>query len=201
MEFEQWFRRGDLLYQAPFRQDHYLIFPSSTALGVKFREGRLEIKALAKTLGVRTLAADTAGQVQLWEKWSCLEPSFAAFDPLLQNDARLWVTVGKERLLRKFSLENDSMAEVRADTVFPTDGCNIELTKIVVRRQVSWSFNFEAYGNPSRVEGYVKLVAERFLAHEQRPRQFKTTQAPDDSLSAQNSFSYPEWLGRLANKG
>lgn len=199
-EVEQWFCRGDMQCKAPLREDHYLVFPASTSVGVKSREGRLEIKSLIKTLGVRRFGADAAGNVQMWEKWSCVEFSATDFEQLLRCDASLWVTVAKERTLRKFSLEGDSPAEVQAGQVFSHEGCNVELTKITVQGAAHWSFNCEAYGEPSRIEGYLHRVAERFLADERRPRTFKTGAAGADAFSAPNSFSYPEWLGRLAKK-
>jgi hypothetical protein len=100
--------------------------------------------------------------------------------------------VRKERTLRRFSLECTTIVEVPADKVFLRDGCNADLTKITVDGLAYWSFNFEAYGNPSRVEDYLQRVAIHVLKDDCRPPY---------PFSAENSCSYPEWLWRLAKKG
>src|SRR2546422_3121611 len=61
-EIEQWFCRSNLALKAAPREDHYLLFPAVLGLGLKMREGRLEVKSLIKTLGVRSFTADVAGK-------------------------------------------------------------------------------------------------------------------------------------------
>src|SRR5439155_585332 len=74
-EIEQWFCRSNLALKAAPREDHYLLFPAVLGLGLKMREGRLEVKSLIKTLGVRSFTADVAGNVQVWEKEADGEPA------------------------------------------------------------------------------------------------------------------------------
>ncbi len=200
-EIEQWFCRSSLALKAAFREDHYLLFPAALGLGLKLREGRLEIKHLVESLGVRTFTADVAGTVQVWKKDAYGEPAVKEFERLRTSAPHLWIAVRKERTLRRFSLEGTTIVEVPADKVFLRDGCNAELTKITVDGLASWSFNFEAYGNPSRVEDYLQRVAVHVLKDDRRPRLFKTSASSADAFSAQHSCSYPEWLWRLAKKG
>ena len=190
-EVEEWFCRSSLALHAAPREDHYLLFPAALGLGLKLREGRLEIKPLARTLGACTFAEDVAGTVQVWEKNAFGEPAIKEFERLRTSAPHLWIAVRKERTLRKFSLDGGTMTEVQAVTVFMTEGCNAELTKITVDGSAYWSFNFEAYGNPSRVEDYLQRVAAHVLKDDRRPSY---------PFPVQNSRSYPEWLESLATK-
>lgn len=190
-DIEQWFCRSSLALNAAPREDHYLLFPAALGLGLKLREGRLEIKPLVESLGVRTFTADVAGIIQVWKKEVYGEPAVKEFERLRTSAPHLWIAVRKERTLRKFSREGAAIVEVPADRVFLRDGCNAELTKVTVDGSAYWSFNFEAYGNPAGVEDYLQQVAVHVLKDDRRPSY---------PFSAKNSCSYPEWLERLSKK-
>ena len=189
-EIEQWFCSSLALDAAP-REDHYLLFPAALCLGLKLREGWLEIKYLVESVGIHTFMADVIGTVQVWNKDAYGEPAVKEFERLQTSAPHLWIAVRKKRTLRRFSPEGTSIVEVPADRVFLRDGCNAEFTKITVDGLAYWSFNFEAYGNPVRVADYLHRVAMHVL---------KDNQRPSYSFPAPNSCSYPEWLWRLAKK-
>lgn len=199
-ELERWFTRGSLVSRAAPREDHYLTFPAPLGLGLKLREGRLEIKSLVKTLGPHTFTEDVAGTVQVWEKQAHGESAVAEFERLRASAPHLWITTGKERTLRRFSLEGRTLTEVSADGAFPPNGCNVELTKIRVNGLDYWSFACEAYGDPARVEDALHRVAEHVLTDTHRPHRFKTRASSADAFSAARSHSYPEWLETLAKQ-
>ena len=186
----RWFCRGSLLDKAAPREDHYLLFPAPLGLNVKLREGRLEVKSRVGEPGLRTFATDITGNVELWEKRIGGDAAVAEFEKLRSNAPHLWIAVGKERTLRTFSLEGDSMHEVAAGKVFLANGCNAELTKITVEGAAYWSFGFEAYGEPARVEAHMQKIAERIFAD-----------SPAATFGADTSFSYPEWLDRTRRSG
>lgn len=187
-DIEQWFCRGGLLSKAEPREDHYLAFPASLGLNVKLREGRLEIKSLVKALGVRDFAADVSGNVEMWEKRIAGDAAVKEFEKLRSNTSHLWIAVKKERTLRTFSLDSDSIQEVQAGKVFLSNGCNVELTRITVNGSEYWSFGFEAFGNSSRVEESLMKVVAHVLSGAHRPH---------DTFPTANSHSYPEWLARF----
>ena len=187
-EMEKWFCRGGLLNKAAPREDHYVLFPAPLGLNVKLREGRLEIKSLVKALGARSFAADVSGNVQMWEKRSGGDAAFKEFERLRTSSPDLWIAVTKERTLRKFSPGGDSIKEVAASTVFLSNGCNVELTKITVKGSDSWSLAFEAYGDSARVEEHLQRTTALVLSDKRRPR---------NPLAIANSHSYPEWLETL----
>jgi len=184
---DQWFCRGGLLDKAAPREDHYLLFPAPLGLNIKLREGRLEVKSLVGAPGLHTFATDIAGNVELWEKRIGGDSAVAEFEKLHSSAPHLWIAVGKERTLRTFSLEGASIQEVAAGTVFLANGCNVELTKITVEGAAYWSFGFEAFGEPSRVEAHMQKIGEHILGDPHRP---------SHPFPAANSRSYPEWLER-----
>lgn len=190
-EMERWFCRGGLLDKAPPREDHYLLFPAPLGLNIKLREGRLEVKSLVGAPGLRTFATDIAGHIELWEKRTGGDAAVAEFEKLRASSPHLWIAVGKERTLRTFSLEGDSMQEVAAGKVFLATGCNVELTTVTVEGAACWSFGFEAYGEPSRVDAHMQKVAVHIFADSHRPSY---------PFPAANSRSYPEWLERFSRK-
>lgn len=186
----QWFCRGGLLDKAAPREDHYLLFPAPLGLNIKLREGRLEVKSLVRARELRTFATDITGNVELWEKQIGGKQAVAEFEKLRSSAPHLWIAVGKERALRTFSLEGASIQEVAAGKIFLANGCNVELTKITVEGAAYWSFGFEAYGEPSRVETHMQKIAGHIFAD-----------SPTATFVADNSFSYPEWLDRTRRSG
>ena len=187
----RWFCRGSLLDKAAPREDHYLLFPAPLGLNVKLREGRLEVKSRVGEPGLCTFATDITGNVELWEKRIGGDAAVAEFEKLRSNAPHLWIAVGKERTLRTFSLEGASIQEAAAGKVFLANGCNVELTTITVEGAAYWSFGFEAYGEPARVEAHMQKIAGHVFADNHRP---------PHPFPAANSRSYPEWLERFSKK-
>src|SRR2546428_8912820 len=103
-EIEQWLCRSNLTLKAATREDHYLLFPAVLGLGLKLREGRLEVKTLIKTLGVRSFTADVAGTVPVWEQEAYGEPAVTEFERLRTSAPPLWIAVGEGRTVRRVSL-------------------------------------------------------------------------------------------------
>src|SRR5438093_13146168 len=102
-EIEQWFCRSNLALKAAPREDHYLLFPAVLGLGLKLREGRLEVKTLIKTLGVRSFTADVAGTVQVWKKEAYGEPAVTEFARVRKSAPHLWIGGAQERTLGRLA--------------------------------------------------------------------------------------------------
>src|SRR2546427_2690824 len=107
-EIEQWFCRSNLALKAAPREDHYLLFPAVLGLGLKMREGRLEVKSLIKTLGVRSFTADVAGNVQGRKKEAYGEPAATEFERPRTNAPQLLIAGRAERPLQRSSLDDAS---------------------------------------------------------------------------------------------
>jgi len=66
-----WFKKHTGIYEEqPERTDVYLDIKDSGNLGIKFREGRFEVKQLINELDILTLPPQVTGKAELWKKWS-----------------------------------------------------------------------------------------------------------------------------------
>lgn len=195
---EAWFRRSRLGGGTPaplvwtpqppaWRQDRYLVVPDCDDMGIKWREGRLEIKGRESALGHRTLAPGIEGVCERWIKWSY------ASDRVTQRFSRLFqgsdvVPTEKRRLQRLFRLrDGDQAIEVGPDQARER-GLNVELTRIRLpgRDETHWSLAFEAFpGDLHLATSFTPAVA-RFLEG-----------YPALPLSSDHSMSYPRWLRDL----
>ena len=72
-EIEHWFEQdqlGDHLAPAEEREDVYLYLPGCDYLGIKMRQGRLEIKWRKAELGVVGFEDRVEGKAEKWVKWT-----------------------------------------------------------------------------------------------------------------------------------
>jgi hypothetical protein len=170
------------------RTDVYLPLPNCEAVGVKQRQGRLEVKALV--VEPRPFAAgEAAGRVDEWVKWS-LKPS-EGIASTLESDLRqagVWQKVEKRRWLQKYAFTTGSLSAVSPDA-WPDAGCNVELTLLDVEGSVNaWvTFGFEAFGTPNCLSLLHEMVWDFFALHGSAPL----------ALVENDSLSYPAWLVRL----
>jgi hypothetical protein len=175
--------------QERLRTDEYLLLPNCETVGVKQRQGRLEVKALV--VGPRPFTQDgVAGRVDEWVKWS-LKPYSSTTSSLETelHQSGVWCMVEKRRYTQKYAASAGKLVAVSPDA-WPDAGCNIELTLLGVgQKKESWmTFGFEAFGTPNQVAG---LLAEA-VAHF-----FTIYDLPSVELTERNSLSYPAWLAVL----
>jgi len=172
------------------RVDEYLLLPKSETVGVKRRQGRLEVKALVA--GPRPFSlGGVVGRADQWVKWS-FTPSEPIAHPLETELERAgpWRQVVKSRYLQKYSFDSGRPVAGSPDQR-PDSGCVIELTRINVEANVeAWlTFGFEAFGLPGQVVGLLdEAVAHFFAVHG----------LPPVALERSDSLSYPAWLTRLS---
>jgi hypothetical protein len=155
---------------AQTRTDHYLSFPVPE-LGVKLREGRLEIQ---QRVGSR---ADTnwQGVIEHWAKWG----ADAAPENLRGNGT--WRTVRKSRRLLVL-VPGGSGLVVAPAGADPGEGCNVELTELEMDGTRAWSLGFEAYGTLGREQ----LLESALQRHASDLSSIK--------VSIAQSMGYPAWL-------
>ena len=196
----RWFRRGtvprSLLHwfcdcerepeRAPRRIDHYLRLPSAPRVGIKLREGYLETKVLGQVLAVVQVHARMRGAVERWNKWRfalAVEAGAASLSPRLSPS---WVGVSKERLLRRYALTSAGQVVQVEARVYPSRGCNLELTRVEVAGDDWWTVCFEAHGDEALRVETLSRVAEHALATREPPY-----------LDEAGSFGYPAWLDEI----
>jgi hypothetical protein len=181
--------RSFVIQERP-RTDEYLLLPNCQTVGVKQREGRLEVKALVD--GPQPFAqGNVSGQLDQWVKWG-LQPSASIALPLIADlqQSGSWLSVTKRRYTQKVALLGGELTAVSPDT-FPDAGCSIELTLVdVAAGQASWlTVGFEAFGETDRLRLLDRATTYFFTLHG----------LPPLALTTRNSLSYPAWLAQLQN--
>ncbi len=181
-EVVEWFGGGERTpEEEPRRVDYYLRLGNMDALGIKLREGRLEIKQRHLQQGVVRFHEHAAGLVEQWYKWS-FWVSEAGPTPRPS-----WIGVQKERRLRKYQLAEDGKLVAIPTGEYPERGCAAELTTIQVEGQEWWSLGLEAVGEGSSLAETLMRTARHVLA----PGHLSF------SFDAVHSYGYPRWLALL----
>jgi hypothetical protein len=184
-----WFRQvaGEPEEQ-PCRVDQYLRLRSTEALGIKLREGRIEVKQRQRGLGLVRFQEGVAGRVEAWVKWSfALAGEDAGLAGALEP-ASSWIAVEKTRTLRLFQVVGEGRIVPLPAGSYETHGCGLELTRISVRGTEWWSLGLEAYGPEATLQEELVAIAKHLFARGAAPR-----------FEATDSCSYPKWLEGLAD--
>jgi hypothetical protein len=177
-----------------WRQDRYLVVPGHDDMGIKWREGRLEIKGRAAALGHQGFAPGIEGWCEAWVKWSYAgEPIEQRFGGLFRGRiAHGVVTVEKRRLQRHLRLDASGVVEVGADD--PRErGIDVELAEIRIAgspRELHWSLAFEAFPGDAETSTRFAPAVGRFLEG--------CSALP---LTTGRSMSYPRWLLEFDQSG
>jgi len=188
-----WFRAGQPIDSEGVQVHEYLLFPDCDSVGVKLRDGRLEIKAMRGSPQRLILRSGIKGRTEQWVKWSLASEALQVLDPELHQSGR-WLKVRKERFLRWFTSEQDRLTEVTGrQGPFPVVGCHIEVTRIDVDADPRFWFSlgFEAFGPPALAARILNDALFAFFD--------KHGPVPGRALSENKSASYPVWLTKLVN--
>ena len=206
---EAWFRSrpryGDHAAPAPlawapappaWRQDSYLLLPGADDMGIKGREGRLEIKGRVAGLGHRVFAPAVEGMCERWVKRTYAgAPVERRFRGLFCDGvANGVVTVEKRRLQRHLRLDRSGVVEVGLEDP-RARGVDVELAQIRIAGSpgaqfgLHWSLAFEGFPG-DQVSRIFEQVVGRFLEG-----------CPALPFAAERSMSYPRWLLACARPG
>lgn len=166
--------------------DVYLLVPGSDDMGIKWREGELQIKGRVSSLGTQVFCGRHQGEVERWIKWS-YKNTPAAYQRLFmarKETGLVTASVGKTRALRKVRLDTltGKAQEVDAKT-FVDRGLGFELTDLEVDGKAYCSLAFEAFPNDSAMDAAFTQAVEAFV---------DGLTAFD--LTATHSRSYPAFL-------
>ena len=176
------------------RTDTYLGDLGSDVLGIKIREGRLEIKHRTHRFGPVQLHRQVNGLVEQWRKWGLiLEPDQFNSDVTDFTDLH-WIRVKKDRQLRRYQLTLNGLLSPVVAVTGPADEaatnqvrvCDVELTSIQVVNRRWWSLAFEASGPADNTYEDLLTVIGRLVESNEPP-----------PLTTANSFGYPYWLAHL----
>ena len=186
-EVREWFVRGDPApVDAPPRVDYYLFLQRSNALGIKLREGRIEIKQRLHQYGNIHFHRRVTGVIEHWCKWSL--PLAATHDGwagmLVPRSS--WIAVRKERMLRGYRCDADGQV-VATPGGYADRGCHMELTGVQAGDRVWWTLAFEAYGAEPSLRSSLASTMGYILESDGAPC----------SLDGRDSYGYARWLALL----
>ncbi|MBC8123794.1 MAG: hypothetical protein H7Y22_18390 [Gemmatimonadaceae bacterium] len=168
--------------------DVYLLVPGSDDMGIKWREGALQIKGRVSSLGMQVFCGRHQGEVERWTKWSYANTP-AAYQRLFMTGETGLVTgsVRKTRALRKVRLDTFTGQAQEVDAETSVDrGLGFELTDLEVAGKAYCSLAFEAFPDDSAMEAAFTKIVEAFV---------DGLTAFD--LTAAHSQSYPAFLGSV----
>jgi hypothetical protein len=178
---------GCLPAAQPPRTDHYLRLPGQPALGIKLREGNIEVKQRLDGPRQVSFGPRAVGRAARWRKWSFpLAPVATPLERLLVPSSA-WIAVEKERRLARYRLAGGREAATVSFEVPLELGCEFELSSVRAGGKDWWSICFEAFGWESVLERALLAVAAQVL----RPGWPLT-------LEIEHSLGYPALLARFA---
>ena len=166
--------------------DIYLLVPGSGDMGIKWREGFLQIKGRVFSPGTQVFCERHQGKMERWVKWSYANVP-AAYRRLFaagKETGLVTVSVRKVRALRKVRLDTltGRAREVDAKT-FVDRGLVFELTDLEVAGKAYCSLAFEGFPYDAAMDVSFAKTVEAFLDG-----------LTELNLIAAHSRSYPAWL-------
>jgi len=183
-ELFSWFGEGALVLKELSRIDLYFALPDQDDLGIKVRDGRIEIKHRKAVIGAWCLENGVKGQVEKWDKWRLELANSNSYNTQVATFNETWVPVIKSRSVRKYEWRSqDQLRTVSAESEI-NEGCGVELTEINFRDQRWWTFGLEAFGTLKNVETILRLALDQTLST-----------GAVSHFKIENSYSYPHWLG------
>ncbi|MBW4613968.1 MAG: hypothetical protein KME21_11970 [Desmonostoc vinosum HA7617-LM4] len=186
-----WFEQNCLIdkKQAPQeREDWYLYSPECDYLGIKLRQGRLEVKWRKAEFGTVRFGELVEGKVEKWHKWLCEDSTGESFQPAMVLENSVWVNVQKVRHSQLYQVLPDFSAQPVISNEQIDNGCSVEITELRVENQAWWSLAFEAFGEDARLLENLRLTTSRV---------FNTYRW--SKLLAADSYAYPHWLKVIRN--
>jgi hypothetical protein len=154
-------------------------------LGIKWREGKIEVKQRLHQHGVVNPHQQVSGLMEQWHKWS-FPLAATSTDPMPDSLAEsFWVAVKKVRTLCKYEVTSGrAVLHVPAGDL-PEQGGQVELTRLTVQGSEWWTVGLEAWGKETDMRGNLHLLMERVFADSEPP-----------VFQADDSYSYPQWLAQ-----
>lgn len=168
------------------REDIYLCIPDSDYLGIKLRQGRLEIKWRQAELGIISIGESVEGKAEKWGKWMCSDDTGESFQSTTVTNHAFWVNIEKVRYQQQYQVLPDFSVQPIATDAQIDNGCSAEITQLIIHNQLWWSLAFEAFGAGDRVMAHLKSTVNFVLDN------YRGTK-----LLAADSYAYPHWLGRV----
>ena len=184
----------------PTRVDHYLPLSAKKAMGIKLREGNVEIKHLIKSTGRRAFEnGRISGKIQQWTKWSFnLAEGDELSNAIIRDNKYDWIAVQKERLgfKYKFTKSGREQGEIDIRDITP-EGCQVEFTRLIINNKIYYTFGLESFSEAGKEKQHLRRGTK--LAFESLTHWNATsgTVIPEVRLGMGDNMSYPEFLERF----
>lgn len=162
------------------RTDHYLS-GTGPALGVKLREGRVEMKQRSGEPGHIDITNAVRGAVEAWRKWSFALENVSTARAAADASPAAWIAVHKRRTLKQYGL--DERGAVWPGLVGAPAICEVELTSVGAAGSRWWTIGLESSGRSDLRPRALLAVAGRIFAG-----------ADDLLLPTAASYGYARWL-------
>lgn len=171
----------------PERTDHYLQLKSDDTLGIKLREGRVEIKQRTHHIGNISPGKNIIGNAEKWIKWSFeLDQAKNILAEDLLN--KKWLAVKKKRTLVNYGITEENIVSQK-EPISYKNGCIKELTSINLNNEDWWSFGLESYGEENRQKDNLVLISHLIL-----------NDKSNIHFALSDSLSYPGLFKQLGNQ-
>lgn len=195
----RWFFQGEIpaevqeSYEAPAllphaheseRIDYYLWWPGNDRMGIKLREGNIEMKHLKTPVKRSRFADHVRGYIGKWQKWSLTLQQLPQ-DLNEEPWGSWWIPLKKHRQLRKFGLlAHNDITEINDDRQCET-ACEWELCQIYHpdTDKLWWTVALEAFGEQQ--EYLLNVTAQKLFFN------FPLT------LHENYSYSYPLFINHI----
>ena len=146
------------------RTDVYLVVPGADDMGIKWREGQLQVKGRVASLGTQVFSGRHSGHVERWAKWSYagLPEPYAALFEANRGSGVVTVPVRKRRALRRigFDASTGEGSEAPADAHLDRE-LGFEFTELEVGGRTYCSIAFEAYPDDAALRAAFAGVVSR----------------------------------------
>ena len=188
-EIGDWFASlsGPQAHQ-PVRTDYYLKMPGEESLGIKIRDGRIEIKQQESTFSLVLFQRGVVGKVAGWRKWQFELGDPAGNIPAASDGPTCWIPVLKIRHLRRLRRNALGLFEPASPETLIPHGCDLELTQVKSEETRGWTLAIEAYGPETGLYENLCQAAGIFFEFPY-----------PGTLHEGSSLSYPAWLNARDN--
>lgn len=188
-EIQLWFEQDCLIepiQPLEEREDLYLYVPECEYLGIKLRQGRLEVKWRKAELGSMQFGESIKGKVEKWGKWLCCDSTEESFQTNQLLGKASWVSIKKVRYSQLYQVIPELPPQPVSSDEQVDNGCHVELTHLVIAKKTWWSVAFEAFGEDSCLMDNLQATASRVFNNDSGLK-----------LLAVNSYGYPRLLAVL----
>jgi hypothetical protein len=175
---KHWFEKE--LYSREYIDDIYLITGLCSNIGIKIRNGKIEIKEQIAEKKIISLSDFAEGTMDVWHKYS-----FNLMPDQQDNVRSLneWLTIHKIRKIRHINFRDNP---TNLQFLQFGEGCRTELAELKVLKADWWTIIFEMYGDKEILVEVFKTATRKFLEG-----------IEPGLLTIEKSYSYPEFISKI----